>query len=159
MKRFMEKRQIVGLEPNQLTKETLEKSERGEDLHKVDSVEELMEDLESERTIKMSKKNRIEKRGEGKELNFKNISYGQLVDYLMYSGGIACSCKVHFFNHKGVLVGRYYEFVPYNKIRQHPLGRVWEGEWSVKGQYICQWFYEVICRVVTVLMRWTQRKN
>jgi len=48
MKRFMEKRQIVGLEPNQLTKETLEKSERGEDLHKVDSVEELMEDLESD---------------------------------------------------------------------------------------------------------------
>ena len=35
---------FVGL-ANQETKETLEKSERGEDLHKVDSVEELMKDL------------------------------------------------------------------------------------------------------------------
>jgi len=46
-------RQIVMLQgipfelrvPNALTKETLEKSERGEDLHEFSSVDELMEDL------------------------------------------------------------------------------------------------------------------
>jgi hypothetical protein len=40
--------EFVGLKPNQETKETLEKSERGEDLHKMNSVEELMKDLEKD---------------------------------------------------------------------------------------------------------------
>ena len=34
--------------PNKLTRETLEKAERGEDVHTVDSVEELFEELESD---------------------------------------------------------------------------------------------------------------
>ena len=91
-----------------------------------------------------------------KKLNFKNVKYGQLVEVIQDSGYNA-GMKIHFFNLKGVLLGNVYEFVPYNKIRIRPDGCVWEGKYYMKRfEKIRQFVYEVNCRIITVLIRWTQ---
>lgn len=98
----------------------------------------------------------------GEKLNFKNIFYGEMVDVVIH-GGISCSCTVHMFNRKGVLVGREYEFVKYDTLRRHPKGLCWEQkwvEWGSRGKpnkkLWRQLAYETVCRIVTVLMRWTE---
>ena len=51
-----------------------------------------------------------------REVNYKNVRYGMLVEVLNDSGYHA-GCKVHFYNKKGVLIGNLYQFVPYEKLR------------------------------------------
>lgn len=72
--------QFVGLESNEITKENLEKSERGEDLHRVDSVEELMEDFDND---------------EEKPMNIRDIVKKYLIDN-HYDGlaGEGCGCEI-----------------------------------------------------------------
>ena len=87
-----------------------------------------------------------------------NIYYGQLVN-VKEPGGIACGCKVHFFNKKGVLVGRSYEWLPYSKIMMHDKGVVWT--WVNWGKKKCkmdlkQFFYEILCKIITKLIKYTQ---
>ena len=48
-------------------------------------------------------------------LNYNNVRYGMLVEVLTDSG-YHDGCKVHFYNRKGVLVGNYYEFMPYERL-------------------------------------------
>lgn len=97
----------------------------------------------------------------GIELSCNTIQYGELVDVDTPSG-TACGCKVHFFNKKGVLVGREYKFLKYDKIRRHPKGLCWEQRWVVFGKDDAnkklwrQHVYEIACRLITRLMRWTQ---
>jgi hypothetical protein len=52
-----------------------------------------------------------------RKITYENIKYGMLVEYLHDYGGYHAGVKVHFFNKKGVLIGNYYEFVPYEKLR------------------------------------------
>lgn len=54
------------------------------------------------------------------QLTYENVKYGMLVEVLDphgVGGGVHCGCKVHFFNKKGVLIGNYYKFMPYDKLR------------------------------------------
>lgn len=52
------------------------------------------------------------------KLTYENVKYGMLVEVLdKDGGGYHSGCKVHFFNKKGVLVGNYYEFLPYERLR------------------------------------------
>ena len=59
--------------------------------------------------IKQIEKNR--------QVTIDNISYGMLVEVIREYGGYHAGCKVHFFNKKGVLVGNFYEFLPYERLR------------------------------------------
>ena len=100
----------------------------------------------------------------GEVLTPENIYYMEMVDVKTLSG-TACGCNVHFFNHKGVLVGRSYEFVPYSQIRRHPAGLLWELNWvkrtpDVKGykkKTVRQWWFECVCKVITKLMRYAEK--
>ena len=51
-----------------------------------------------------------------REVNYKNVRYGMLVEVLN-DNGYHAGCKVHFYNKKGVLIGNLYQFVPYEKLR------------------------------------------
>ena len=91
----------------------------------------------------------------------ENIHYGQLVDVQHFfdgrSNGVACSCKVHFFNKKGVLVGRDYEFIPYEYLSQHTKGLVWSRKYLNRPfERIRNKMYELTCRLVSKLIRITQ---
>lgn len=52
-------------------------------------------------------------------ITYKNVKYGMLVEVIdpLGGGGVHAGCKVHFFNKKGVLIGSYYKFVSYDKLR------------------------------------------
>lgn len=50
------------------------------------------------------------------QLTYEKVKYGMLVE-VIHDDGYHSGCKVHFFNRKGVLVGNYYEFLPYEKLR------------------------------------------
>lgn len=51
-------------------------------------------------------------------VTFDNVKYGMLLEYLNKEGyGYHVGVKVHFFNKRGVLVGNFYEFVPYERLR------------------------------------------
>lgn len=53
------------------------------------------------------------------QINYENIRLGELLD-LRETFGWTTSVKVHYFNKKGVLIGRKYEFVAYNRLyRRH----------------------------------------
>lgn len=51
------------------------------------------------------------------KLTYQNVRYGTLVEVIHKHGGYHAGCKVHFYNKKGVLVGNYYEFMPYERLR------------------------------------------
>jgi len=87
----------------------------------------------------------------------KTIKYGQLLDWQKEKGVIATSVKVHFFNRKGVLIGKEYKFVPYDELKSHNNRLVWNKRHLRKpfGK-LHQWFYEAKCRLTTLLIRATQ---
>lgn len=91
--------------------------------------------------------------------DFTTIKYGELVQYVR-PGGYHTGVKVHFFNQKGVLIGNYYHWVPYNELR-YPLAgrrreRVFYGSVLEKPK---QAVYELCCAVITVLIRITQKMS
>ena len=91
-----------------------------------------------------------------KKLNFKNVKYGQLVEVIQDSGYHA-GMKIHFFNSKGVLLGNIYKFVSYDKIRIRDDGYVWERQfYKYRFEKVRQFIYEINCRIITILIRWTQ---
>lgn len=89
--------------------------------------------------------------------NFENVKYGQLVEVISESG-YHSGMKIHFFNRKGVLLGNVYEFVPYEKIRFRQDKYVWEQKYLNKPfEKIRQKYYELKCKIITVLIRNTQK--
>jgi hypothetical protein len=92
----------------------------------------------------------------GERLTHNNVFYGELVDFAIFPGQVDCGCTVHYFNPKGVLVGREYLFVPYDRVRRHPVGLVWvqlmSCDWKPRSR-IRQFVYELTCRIVTWFMR------
>jgi hypothetical protein len=87
----------------------------------------------------------------------KTIKYGQLLDWQKEKGVIATSVKAHFFNSKGVLIGRDYKLVPYSELTAHNNTTMWNKRLVRKpfGK-LRQWLYETNCKLVTVLIRATQ---
>ena len=86
------------------------------------------------------------------------VKYGQLVQAAMPGGGFSPQCKVHFFNKRGVLIGNLYEFIPYERLRLHHKGIVWERIAIGKtNEPLRQWIYETLCKAITVLLKITQR--
>lgn len=102
-----------------------------------------------------------------RQLTYETVKYGMLVEVLDKDGdGYHSGCKVHFFNKKGVLVGNYYEFLPYERLRiREPF--VDNGMKTVNRNY--QRFYmdrpfeklrtllfKIVLGVTGRLLRWTQ---
>jgi hypothetical protein len=103
-----------------------------------------------------------------KQLKYENVKYGMLVEVLHEDGSYHSGCKVHFFNRKGVLVGNYYKFLPYEKLRiregndrQYP--RYFMGKNYLKnnipfGERLKQWLFQQALFVTGWLLRITQPK-
>ena len=87
----------------------------------------------------------------------KTIKYGQLLDWKKGKGVTVLSVKAHFFNRKGVLIGRDYKFVPYDELSAHNGKVMWQRRYLRKrlGK-IRQWIYETKCRLTTIMIKATQ---
>lgn len=99
----------------------------------------------------------------GREISYKTVTYGMLVEYLLPHGGYSAGVKVHFFNKKGVLVGNYYQFVPYTHIRSRKSDR--HGDRTYQRFCFQQQFesakqkvFVQVLRVVSFLIRFTQSR-
>ena len=95
------------------------------------------------------------------ELTFENVRYGTLVVVLdKDGGGYHSGCKVHFYNRKGVLVGNYYEFLPYERLRLRRGDMIQYPRYFYKKGYekIKQFFFEIPLRVVDRMIRFTESK-
>ncbi|HYD90380.1 MAG TPA: hypothetical protein VEA37_02710 [Flavobacterium sp.] len=93
-------------------------------------------------------------------ITYENISYGMLVEVLDTGGGYHSGCKVHFFNKKGVLIGNYYEFVPYERLRLRKdyNGKKRDYQWFFGyGNVIGNAIFIVLLKVVSGLIRFTQK--
>lgn len=90
-------------------------------------------------------------------VNYKNIHYGMLVEVLNDSGYHA-GCKVHFYNKKGVLVGNYYEFLPYERLRMRtPKNRHYQRFFYGKQfEIIKNAFFRIPLKITDILIRYTQ---
>jgi hypothetical protein len=108
---------------------------------------------------------------ENRRVTLENIKYGQMVEVLNYDdphGSYHAGCKVHFFNKKGVLIGNYYEFVPYERLRHianpaHSYPRYFMGRNYLKkqtpiGESIKTWLFIGLCNIITRLIKFTQTK-
>lgn len=110
-----------------------------------------------------------------RELNEKNIRYGQLVEVAnltgdksspySFSSGYHSGMKVHFFNKKGVLLGNIYEFVSYDRIRMRTDGCIYERHFMYNrdssyrnriAEWILMGIHKKMCYVITILIRKTQ---
>lgn len=92
------------------------------------------------------------------ELNYKNVRYGMLVKVLSKDGSSYHSgCKVHFYNKKGVLVGNYYEFLPYERLRIRPKGvqypRYFYGK---RFEFVKDAIFRIALKLTDTLIRVTQ---
>lgn len=97
------------------------------------------------------------------QLTYENVRYGMLVEVLNDSG-YHSGCKVHFFNKKGVLIGNYYEFLPYERLRLR------EPDKYSKDRNYPRYFYEksyeklkfhlfkIVLNITSRLIRFTQPK-
>jgi hypothetical protein len=107
-------------------------------------------------------------------LTYSNVKYGMLVEVLHEKGGgYHAGCKVHFFNNKGVLVGNYYQFLPYNRLRlrggtcvqkakdrQYPryfMGKNYLKKGVPFSENAKTWLFIRLCDVVTALIKFTQK--
>lgn len=98
-----------------------------------------------------------------REVTHKNIKYGMMVEVLHENGqNYHAGCKVHFFNKKGVLVGNYYEFLPYSRLR---LRAPYKGKSRNYQRFFLNQRFETIkktlfvfvLKIVTRLLRFTQK--
>ena len=105
---------------------------------------------------------------ESRKVTFENIRYGMMVEVLNYNdGGYHAGCKVHFFNKKGVLVGNYYEFMPYERLRlrrhkKYDYPRFFMGKNYLKrktpfGERFKMRLFIGLCNIITRLIKYTQR--
>lgn len=101
---------------------------------------------------------------EERKVTPKNIRYGMLVEVIHKDGeGYHSGCKVHFFNNKGVLVGNYYEFLPYERLRlrENIKGRDRQYERFFLGkprERVKMWFFKMLLTITDSLIRFTQSK-
>jgi hypothetical protein len=107
------------------------------------------------------------------QLTYENVKYGMLVEVLHQNGGYHSGCKVYFFNKKGVLVGNYYKFMPYNELRlrtstcaqsaecrQYPryfMGNNYLKKGAPLTEKVKMWLFIRLCNVVTGLIKFTQK--
>lgn len=92
-----------------------------------------------------------------REVNYKNVRYGMLVEVLNESG-YHTGCKVHFYNKKGVLIGNYYKFVPYEKLRmrepkKHKYQRFFYNQ---RLESIKNALFRIPLRITDIFIRLTQ---
>ena len=92
-----------------------------------------------------------------REVNYKNVRYGMLVEVLNDSGYHA-GCKVHFYNKKGVLIGNYYDFVPYEKLRmREPRKRKYQRFfYNQRLESIKNALFRIPLRITDIFIRATQ---
>ena len=93
------------------------------------------------------------------EVNYKNIRYGMLVEVLEKNGsGYHAGCKVHFYNKKGALVGNYYEFLPYERLRMRtPKNRHYQRFfYGKKFETIKNTLFRILLKVTDIFIRITQ---
>lgn len=104
-----------------------------------------------------------------RQVNYHNVQYGMLVEVytlnergeISPTSGYHAGCKVYFFNKKGVLVGNYYEFLPYKRLR---LRESFGGKNRDYPRYFMDERFEKIkmylfvrlCRLITNLIKLTQ---
>jgi hypothetical protein len=104
---------------------------------------------------------------ESRRVTPKNIKYGMMVEVLNYNdGGYHSGCKVHFWNRKGVLVGNYYEFMPYERLRmiarkdcRYPryfMGKNYLRAKHPIGERLKMWAFIRLCNLITALINFTQ---
>jgi hypothetical protein len=97
------------------------------------------------------------------KLTYDNVKYGMLVEVMREKGVYHAGCKVHFFNKKGVLIGNYYEFMPYEKlrIRQHKKNGLSRNNqrffYNQKFEKVKRAFFMPILKLTSCLIRWTQK--
>lgn len=103
---------------------------------------------------------------ESRQITYDNIQYGMMVEVAAkgqdFLGGYHSGCKVHFFNRKGVLIGNYYEFVPYERLRRR---LPYQGGNRDYQRFFFEqplervkfWLFLPVLRLVTVLMKFTQK--
>lgn len=99
-------------------------------------------------------------------LTYEKVRYGMLVEVLN-DGGYHSGCKVHFFNKKGVLVGNYYQFLPYERLRlikgddywypRYFMGKNYLRGGASFGEKLKTWLFIRLCNVVTRLIKFTQK--
>jgi hypothetical protein len=91
------------------------------------------------------------------EVNYKNVRYGMLVEVLNDSGYHA-GCKVHFYNKKGVLVGNYYNFLPYERLKMRtPKNRHYQRFfYGERFETIKNALFRIPLKVTDILIRFTQ---
>lgn len=95
-------------------------------------------------------------------VTFENIRYGMFVEVLHENDSYHSGCKVHFFNKKGVLVGNYYEFLPYERLRLRDL---YEGRnrdykrffYKSRFEGVKMALFKVALTMTSILLRFTQR--
>jgi hypothetical protein len=100
-----------------------------------------------------------------REVNYSNIKYGMLVEVLSkkQSSNFHAGMKVHFFNHKGVLLGNIYQFLPYDRLRlrepnENGRDRSYPRNFmNEKFEGIKTLFFLMKCNAITWLIRNTQK--
>ncbi len=93
------------------------------------------------------------------KVTYENIRYGSLVEFHHGDGGYHTGVKVHFYNKKGVLIGNYYEFTEYSKLRFKPGGISYPRYFlNTRFEKQKQWLFEKSLRIVDVLLRFTQTR-
>ncbi len=93
---------------------------------------------------------------DSERITYHSVRYGQIVQ-AYFPGSRHTALKVHFFNHRGVLVGNVYEFLPYERLRLHEKGIVWERVYYGKRfEKIRAWWYQTLCLITTYFIRITQ---
>ena len=92
-----------------------------------------------------------------REVNYKNVRYGMLVEVLN-DNGYNAGCKVHFYNKKGVLIGNFYQFVPYEKLRmREPDNRKYQRFFYKKRfELIKNALFRIPLRITDIFIRITQ---
>ena len=97
-----------------------------------------------------------------RKLTYKNVKYGMLVE-VIHEDGYHVGCKVHFFNKKGVLIGNYYKFMPYEKLRlrePYKNGRVRNYQrffYNQRFEKIKAAMFMLPIGLTSFLIRWTQK--
>ena len=92
-----------------------------------------------------------------REVNYKNVRYGMLVEVLN-DNGYHAGCKVHFYNKKGVLIGNLYQFVPYEKLRmREPDNRKYQRFFYKKRfELIKNALFKILLKITDIFIRATQ---
>lgn len=98
-----------------------------------------------------------------RRVTYQNVKYGMLVEILHSEGSYHGGCKVYFFNHKGVLVGNYYKFLPYEKLRlrlpyENGKDRTYPRYFmNENSEQIKTWLFIRVCNLITWLIKFTQK--